>query len=226
MPLSVRKFKARYTAASRCAIEQELFGDDLMYPIRVRHCQPQTIFQRGAIFLHDRPWVAVFLLLTASGSLFSQEVINREYLIKAAFLVNFARYIEWPDLANDPNAPLIIGLYQPDPISPYLRQAIQSDATPRTIQLRIVNPDDPAPHCHILYFPRGIPPEKQRNILRAIPVKGILLVGETEGFLEWGGTINFVIVDNKVRLEINASQAQVQGLKISSKLIQIARLVR
>jgi len=193
----------------------------------LRHDTPQAILQRGKeLPLRHHVCAAVFLILGVSGSVYSQELINREYLIKAAFLVNFARYIEWPDLANESDAPLIIGVYQPDPISPYLRQAIQSDAAPRTIQLRILNPDDPAPRCHILYFPRGLPAEVQRNILQTIPVKGVLLVGETEGFLEWGGTINFVIVENKIRLEINASQAQVQGLKISSKLIQIARLVR
>ncbi|WP_347244742.1 YfiR family protein [Thermogutta sp.] len=192
----------------------------------VRHDELPITFKRGADPLNALVSAAALILLLVSRPSYSQEVINREYLIKAAFLINFVRYIEWPDPAEAPSQPVIIGVYKPDSISPYLRQAIETDAVPRPIQLRILNPDDPVPRCHILYFPRAVPPETQRNILQTIPVKGVLLVGETEGFLEWGGTINFVIVENKVRLEINASQAQAQGLKISSKLIQIARAVR
>lgn len=166
------------------------------------------------------------LLVISPLSTYSQEVINREYLIKAAYVLNFARYVEWPEPSGQSSGPFVIGIFQPDPISSHLRQADKIEGLNRDLKIVVLDPQKDIPACHILYFPRALPAPVQQELLKKASQKGTLLVGETQGFLEWGGTINFVISDNKVRLEIHVSQAQAQGLRISSKLIQLARMVR
>ena len=79
--------------------------------------------------------------------------------------------------------------------------------------------------CHTLFLSAAVQPEVQAEIIRRVSGKNILLVGETDGFIDKGGIINFVVEDYKIRLHIARKAAELHGLTISSKLLQVAHVV-
>ena len=208
--------------------------DELKVALRKPECQGGREIDMGQSMAITRKLLTPILAVLAAWAVcvsptYSSRAVepaNREYLIKAAYLLNFIRYIEWPSSFKPPEKPVIIGVLRPDLLSDYLKQAVQSEELSKTVSIVVIEPNESVPHCHILYFPRSLSPVIQQRILKELGSTSVVLVGETEGFLQWGGTINFVILENKVRLEISTSRAEAQGLKISSKLLQVAKVVQ
>lgn len=149
-----------------------------------------------------------------------------EYQIKAAFLFNFAKFVEWPSNAfRDASAPLQICVFGQDPFGQELRD-ITNEKTVNGRKLEInhvVNPEE-ARSCQILFIPSS---EKARlkQILQGLQGSEALTVSETKGFAEQGGMINFVLENNRVLFEVNSKAAEQAGLKISSKLLVVAKFV-
>ena len=153
--------------------------------------------------------------------------MNREYAIKAAYLYQFARYVEWPPgaFANE-NAPLIIGVLGTDPFDGILETIARTkriEGRPIVVR-RIASTADYTP-CHILFICSSIGPEERTAVIQKARGSPVLLVGEEPGFAEQGGTINFFMDQNKIRFEINAEAAKQDRLKISSKLLSLAKIV-
>jgi hypothetical protein len=159
----------------------------------------------------------------------SQEaMINREHKIKAAYLYNFARYIQWPDdTFKTKKEPFTIGIVGVDPI----KKDLDGVAKKRTIDGRPIKvhlftrPIDVKP-CQILFFSPTLKPEVQKKILERMEGKNVLLVGQSDAFLDMGGVIDFVINNNKVRLMVDLEAAQREKLKFSAKLLRVARVVQ
>jgi hypothetical protein len=153
-------------------------------------------------------------------------VINREYAIKAAYLYQFGHYIQWPsDAFTDDKSPFVIGILGTDPFGDTLNEiARDKKIGGRQIVIRQFNSLADYKPCHILFIasPTEIT-DQLRNIskLQNFPV---LLVGERHGFAEQGGTINLLIEQNKVRFEVNTEVAKREQLKISSKLLSLAKI--
>jgi len=149
-----------------------------------------------------------------------------EYQIKAAFLYNFAKFVEWPSqkFTND-KAPIIVGLIGKDPFGPDLEKTIQSESVggrPLVIK-RFDDPKEVA-GCHLLFV--GLTDRRRLNeVLSLAQTNHVLAVGEADRFAEQGGIINFITVDKKVRFEINVEAAKKSDLKISSKLLNLAKVV-
>ena len=152
---------------------------------------------------------------------------SREYRIKAAYLYQLGRYVQWPAKAfSSPAAPFVIGVLQQDPIAADLDQIAQvKKIENRPIQIRRFSPDGNVPACHILFLPASLAPEVQAAVVRKLSGKNVLLVGDTDKFLDLGGAVRFVIEENNVRLHIALKAAQREGLTISSKLLQVARVL-
>jgi len=153
--------------------------------------------------------------------------LSREYTIKAAYLHNFARYVQWraETFRNDQD-PFVIGVLGSDPLGDDLdriAQTKQVDAH-KIVVRRFPSLDQFRP-CHILFVPRSVEPQRQVETIGRLRNSPVLLIGETPGFAERGGTINFFIEQNKVRFEINQQAAKRAGLKISAKLLSLAKLV-
>ena len=152
---------------------------------------------------------------------------SREYRIKAAYLYQFGRYIEWPARAfSSPESPFIIGVMDDDPIAVNLDRIAQiKKVQNRPLEVRrFASLEDIGP-CHILFISSALPVEAQTEILRHTERQGVLPVGEDNGFLEWGGAIRFVVEENKVRLYIARKAVKREGLSVSAKLLQIAHVV-
>jgi hypothetical protein len=150
-----------------------------------------------------------------------------EYQVKAAFILNFARFVEWPAGATkDPNAPLEILVLGSAPIEEALLRTVRGQTVMgRPLSVRAIDGADQVPECHVLFISRS---EERRldAILKQVRSRCVLTVGEVEGFAEAGGVINFTTEENKVRFEINPDAAEGAGLKISSKLLSLARIVK
>ena len=149
-----------------------------------------------------------------------------EYEVKAAFLFNFAKFVEWPQKVFVNNTePIVIGIVGEDPFGDAFAAIVKEQtAQGRKIEIRNYKVDEDCGGCHLLFVPRSVG-SQTRDILQRIRGRPILTVGESEDFLRHGGNINFALVDKTVRFDINAKAAEQVGLKASSKLLAIARSV-
>ncbi|MDO8589259.1 MAG: YfiR family protein [Armatimonadota bacterium] len=150
-----------------------------------------------------------------------------EYQIKAVFLYNFAKFVEWPSSAfADANSPIVIAVLGEDPFGSSLEQVVKGKTVggrrfsiKRFEKIRDLEP------CHILF----ISSSESGHLSKALDsIKGpnVLTVSEIERFAQRGGIIGFVVTDNKVGFEINLDAAKKVNLKLSSKLLKVARVVR
>jgi hypothetical protein len=170
------------------------------------------------------PWVAGFVVLFLSCTLSQSSAA--EYQVKAAFLYNIAKFVEWPSSSFlDANAPLRICVLGRDPFGEELRD-IANDKTVngRKLQVSQVADLQTARTCHIIFIASS---EKAqlKQALEGLRGSDALTVGDTKGFVEQGGMINFVLENDRVRFEVNHKAAEQAGLKVSSKLLNVARAV-
>ena len=150
----------------------------------------------------------------------------QEHDVKAAFLLNFARFVEWPAEAfSSSNAPLVIGVMGENPFGDALQRTLsQQTVHGRPITLRPISENEDGSDCHLLFVSQNLAPSDEQilNRLRKTPV---LTVGETTPFAKQGGIIEFTRVNDSVRFDINAVAAESAGLRFSSKLLAVARTV-
>ena len=175
----------------------------------------------------------LILILTAcavaSGVLpaHSDPSVPLEYQIKAAFLYRFIEFVEWPEEAlPDTLDTITIGVLGESDIKEALETLVEGkQVRGHQVEIKHFGKAEPLEFCHVLFIGRS---EKSR--LREIPkmLKGwsTLTVGEVEGFARFGGMINFIIVENKVRFEINVRVAEKADLQISSKVLRLASIVK
>jgi hypothetical protein len=146
-----------------------------------------------------------------------------EYQVKSAFLLNFTKFIEWPESAfGAPDAALTICILGEDPFGPSLDRIVEGE-TVNNHRLSVQRVRRlPLPSCHMLFIGRE---EKDvARLLSGVP-SGVLTVGEGDRFLREGGMIGFVIDNRRVRFDVNLPAAANAGLQVSSKLLNVARTV-
>jgi hypothetical protein len=164
--------------------------------------------------------------MPAARGVAAQTSPTSEYELKAVFLFNFAQFVEWPATAfPEPQAPLVIGVLGEDPFGPYLDATVQGEAVnEHPLVVHRFHRVEDITTCHILFVSR---PEQGRveKILAALKGRGILTVGDIEGFAGRGGMISFVTDHNRIRLRINLDAARADDLTISSKLLRPAEIV-
>jgi hypothetical protein len=169
-------------------------------------------------------WLAAILAaqLLRGGYVLAQNGGYSEYQVKAAFLYNFGKFVEWP--ANDfasTNAPLVIGVYGEDPFGNDLAEVVRGrNINGHPVVTREVTLNE-LKSCQILFITRS----KQKGIneiLRALDGAGVLTVTEDMDPTKPGVMINFVLQNDRIRFEINNTEAEKVGLKLSSKLLMLA----
>lgn len=169
-------------------------------------------------------WLGVFILAMLACAANAQ---SREYQIKAAFLYNFAQFVDWPSAAfANTNAPFSIGILGDDPFDGVLDETIQDETINghKIVAVRSQQIEE-LKNCQIIFVSKS---EKRRipEILTELDSKPILTVSEIDGFAQYGGGINFFLAGTKVRFEINPGAAQSDGLKISSQLLSLGKIVQ
>ena len=174
------------------------------------------------------PWVLGVCLAfcLASQAQAQSDVVNREYPLKALFLYNFGSYIDWPAGAVSNSDPFVIGILGPSAVDAPLREiAATQKIHGRPIVVKDFSSLAEVHGCQILFIPAAVGPAMERQAIDRLRGKAVLVVGESSGFAARGGAINFFIEANKIRFEVNVAAAAAQQLKISAKLLALAKIV-
>ncbi len=147
-----------------------------------------------------------------------------EYRLKAAFVYRFPQFVEWPAAAVQESRTLDICVLQPNPFGSDLEQLIAGEAlSGRPLRVREVSGIDGLNGCHALFTGAR---SDVRSALKAVMGRPVLTVGETDRFLDDGGAIALKVVGRRVRFEVNATNVQRAGLRISAQLLSLAAAVR
>jgi hypothetical protein len=152
---------------------------------------------------------------------------TNEYQVKAAFLYNFAKFVDWPPQSfHGPDDPITICIVGQNPFGRMLEDTVNGKTLDgRAFAVRNVPAVQQAAGCQIL-FVSSSERKHLHSILESIKTPGILTVGESEGFAVSGGAINFKLEGGKLRFEINLDAAAKAGLQIRSNLLSLAEIVR
>jgi hypothetical protein len=148
-----------------------------------------------------------------------------EYQVEAGFLYQFAKFVKWPaGVFADGKSPITIGILGEDPFGDALEATVRNKTIDNR-SFRIVHLDmkslAEAKRCQLLFI---CPSEKRvSEVLDSLQNSSVLTVSKQDRFIEAGGMINFFVEDKKVEFEINNERAQRAGLKISAKLLNLAR---
>jgi hypothetical protein len=159
------------------------------------------------------------------GVAVGQELVDPrlEYNVKAASIYALGRYVTWPNSAfSKPDDPFVIGVFASNPFGDVLQQiAEKKTLNDRKIEVRMINSPQEALKCHVLFVPRTAASERVTELLKVAGNHPVLLVGESEGFAERGGIVNFYVSGSNVRFEINAEQGAKAGLSLNAKLLSL-----
>jgi hypothetical protein len=149
-----------------------------------------------------------------------------EYEIKAAFLFNFTKFVEWPATSfADTKAPIVLGIIGKDPFGRSLDGLVEGQLVQgRGIIVRRERPGEYLRSSQIVFIESS---EKDHvpQILASLQGLSVLTVSDIQGFAESGGIIQFVIEDDRVRFVVNLEAASKARLKINSKLLALARVI-
>jgi hypothetical protein len=179
-------------------------------------------------FLIQRRATRVLALLGLTlGQIHAEGPVADEYPVKAAFLFNFAKFVEWPTVAfkssDDPIAICVLGQ---NPFRGALDDVVRNKSVAnRPFVVREVVNAQQALVCQIV-FVTASERKRFRFLLDGLKGRSILTVGEADDFTASGGIINFRLKDARVRIEIDAAAAERVGLHISSKLLSLAETSR
>jgi len=166
--------------------------------------------------------LSIHLLKAPEGR--AQDALS-EYQVKAAYLFNFLKFVEYPgESFADPLAPIVIGVVGEDPFGNALPQVVIGKTVQgRDLVIRVYHAGEDLRGAHILFISAS---ERKRlpMILSGLRGSSVLTVGDTAGFLEAGGMIQFLNENGRVRFAIDVDATLRARLKLSSKLLSLAKV--
>jgi hypothetical protein len=165
--------------------------------------------------------LAVALLACTQSAVAAEAA--REYELKAAFLYNLARFVEWPARGVTTPGVLTLCVLGDSPFGGDLDPIVGKAVGRATLRVRATAIDSAA-GCQILFVSSSETPRLEQDLAR-LRGRPILTVGDTAGFAERGAVVNFYFDQARVRFEINIDAAQRSGLTVSSQLLRLARIV-
>jgi len=171
--------------------------------------------------------IIVTLSLLVIPALRAQQPKASEYQVKATYLYNFGRFVQWPPTsvaAQGDSFPIcVIGQ---DPFGPALDAILAGEAIDgRSVVARRVTKSQEAAYCRVLYISSS-EEGRLKELLVGLDKAGVLTVSDIPQFSQRGGMIQFVLTGNKIRFEVNLTNAQTAGLTLSSDLLKVAVAVR
>lgn len=179
------------------------------------------VFQKKFLVVILLVWIASAAAIpTAHG----QEKEIGEYDVKTAFLYNVVKFVEWPDTSLDNNSTVTIYILGDAPFGSALDTIRGKTIKGKTVVVKKTNSLNMLKNGDILFISNS---EKERleQILNRISRLPILTVGDTESFAKNGVIVNFYIEDKKIRFEINIEAANRAGLRISSNLLKLGKII-
>lgn len=186
---------------------------------------PRNFRAKGNYCSSIRLLIACSLFCNCAFPLQAQDQTG-EFRIKAAFLFHFAQLVDWPPEALGPdNRPFSICMTGEDMAPGAVESIVEGKQIgERPIKVRHLQENEDAQSCQVLFI---VTRDKKRvaAILTALKSAAVLTVGDSDNFAGQGGMIGFSIEDNKIRFDINLQAAQRARLKISSRLLLLAKRV-
>ncbi len=168
-------------------------------------------------------WI-VLGFLSAPSAVLSEEGPAREYDLKAAFLYNILKFVDWPDeIQIRPH--LVIGILGEDPFGASIEVLRNKMIGRRIVVIRRGSSVQALKRCDVLFVSRSETDRLERIVRSVLPMH-TLVVGDTAGFAERGVMVNFFLLDRKVRFEINVEAARRAKLTISSQVLRLGRVIR
>lgn len=152
---------------------------------------------------------------------------SREYQIKAAFIYNFAQFVQWPASAfTNASQPFEIGILGDNPFGKSLEETVKGETIKgRPIIIVEASRIEKLAGCQILFVSKSASSHVD-EIFPKLNSQPVLTVGEDPGFLRQGGIINLYRDGPKVHFEINPDAAERSGLKLGSELLSVGKVVR
>lgn len=150
-----------------------------------------------------------------------------EHVVKAGFIYNFTKFIEWPESAfADPEAPIVIGILGKDPFGKQLDEAIKGETSRgRPLVVQRFERAEEAKACHLLFVANS-EVARLKEVLRTIQGTPVVTVGEADDFVEGGGVIGFQVEEGRVRFIVNVDAAARTGAKIGSQMLNLSKIRR
>ena len=177
----------------------------------------------------DGPWriavaIAVALLCCLPASLVAQQTADESQL-KAAFLFNFGKFVEWPEAAASAKEPLTICVAGDNGVAHSLSELTAGKAVNgKEVKVVLLHSLESNGNCQILFIGRSASKDK-KTLLERVQNAPILTVGEEGNFTEQGGILTFLKEGSRIHFAVNQEAAARSGLKISSKLLALAQIV-
>ena len=149
-----------------------------------------------------------------------------EYEVKAAFLYNFARFVEWPESAfSDPKAPFVVGVFGFDPFGADLDEAVRGETVRgHPLVVRRIRTAAEAADCQIIFI-HSSERERLDDLLVVLDKRSTLTVSDAEGVAQHGVMIRLLTQAGRIRMRINVDSARAAQLTISSNLLRSAEIV-
>jgi len=168
---------------------------------------------------------AVLLLLACLGPVVGAHAeAAKENMVKAAFILNFARFTEWPaEALSDTDTTINLCVIGDQGLVSAFQSIDGKKIGKRKLHVRFPEQKKSLEKCHILFIADSTPASAE--IITAVKGRPVLTIGDRTGFAEQDGVINFIIKEGKLRFEINRHNARLQGLTLSSRLLRLAILV-
>lgn len=172
---------------------------------------------------------AAVLLATLAAMPFSRAPAQEqatEYQIKAAYLYKFLGYVEWPESVRQwPDNPIVVGVIGSDALAEELAAVAEKRNAPgHQVAVRKLRAQDAIGGLHVLFIGNGAG-AKAAEILANAKSQPVLTVTESQAAFDSGSVINFVVVDERIRFDVALQPAERGNIRISSRLLSVARRV-
>lgn len=182
---------------------------------------------------HQRgPLLSILLLAIwgcamVAGSIPAHANSTSEYAVKAAFLFHFAQFVEWPAGAfKGANSPLTYCTFGADPFRGSLDESLRGKTIgERGIRVQHLKQAEGIQDCQVLFIGGAESKRAAAGVLANVKGSAILTVGESQDFAEDGGMIEFCLEGNKIRFNINLATVSAAKLKMSARLLTLAKTV-
>lgn len=167
----------------------------------------------------------VVIIMTSSFFQLQKSEVE-EYSAKAAFIYNFTKFVEWEN-GEEASAPFVIGVVGESSIyKPLLGLAQSKKINNRKIEIIKFNTVADVSACQILFVPETSSHKNLKDCVDSKYTKHTLIITEKQGYLEYGSGINFMVVDNRIKFEINIASLTKANIKASSQLLKLAQNVQ
>lgn len=173
----------------------------------------------------------IFLTLTLillSSFLIKQKAEVEEYIAKAAFIFNFTKFVEWEKTETNASPTFVIGVLGDSPIYQHLID-LATNKTINNKKIEVINCSTRMPSackCQIVFVSETVSSTDFKDFVSELSTKNVLFISEKKGFLDQGSAINFLVIENHIKFEINIQSLNKSHLKASSQLLKLATAIQ